>query len=137
MSCFERSLGTTGESRHFKEFLIGQGGGNAGQRSGNRNDRTLPPPLGIIEVIHAASIGVSMSRWKGILNVATSFEAEVVNRPEKTLRVSRDPITFNEANLEGTSQLHDDVLVVTSRIRGFLVKRVMISCILTCIRGWG
>ena len=106
-------------------------------KSGVGKPRLLPPPLGIIEVIHAASIGVSMSRWKGILNVATSLEAEVVNIPEKTLRVSRDPITFNEANLEVTSQLHDDVLVVTSRIRGFLVKRVMRSCILTCIRGWG
>lgn len=36
-------------------------------------------------------------------------------------------ITFGEANLEGTSQPHDDALVVTSQIRGFLVKRVMVD----------
>ena len=37
------------------------------------------------------------------------------------------PIIFGETNLEGTSQPHDDALVVTSRIDGFLVKRVMID----------
>ena len=29
---------------HLKEFLISQGGGNASQGSGGRNDCTLPPP---------------------------------------------------------------------------------------------
>nr|XP_023918601.1 uncharacterized protein LOC112030147 [Quercus suber] len=79
---------------HLKEFVFGQGGANASQGLKSRGN-TLPPPLEIIEVIHAASIGVSMSHWKGILNVATLFEAEVVDRPEKRLRVSRDLITFD------------------------------------------
>lgn len=34
---------------------------------------------------------------------------------------------FSEEDLEGTSQPHDDALVVTSRIRGFLVKRVVVD----------
>lgn len=38
-----------------------------------------------------------------------------------------DSITFDENDLEGTLQPHDDVLVVTSWIRGFLAKRVMID----------
>ena len=87
----------------------------------------LPPPLAIIEVIHADFIGVNVSRWRGILSVATLFGAEVLNRLEKRLRVNRYPILFYEGDLEGMSQLHDDALVVTSQIGGFLVKRVMID----------
>ena len=41
--------------------------------------------------------------------------------------MNRYPILFYEGDLEGMSQLHDDALVVTSQIGGFLVKRVMID----------
>ena len=41
--------------------------------------------------------------------------------------MNRDSITFDEEDLEGMSQPHDDALVLTSRIGGFLVKRVMID----------
>ena len=64
---------------------------------------------------------MNVSRWRGILSVATLFGAEVLNRLEKRLRV------VYEGDLEGMSQLHDDALVVTSQIGGFLVKRVMID----------
>ena len=37
------------------------------------------------------------------------------------------PITYGEADLEGTSQPHNDALVVTSRVSRFLVKRVLIA----------
>ena len=37
------------------------------------------------------------------------------------------PISFDEEDLEGMIQPHDDALVVTMRISGFLVKRVMID----------
>ena len=45
---------------HLKEFIVGQGGGNVGQGLGSQGN-TLPLPLGIIEVIHAASIGMNVS----------------------------------------------------------------------------
>nr|POE73409.1 hypothetical protein CFP56_08714 [Quercus suber] len=64
---------------------------------------------------------------RGILSVATLFGAEVIDRLEKRLKVNRDQITFDEEDLEGMSQPHDDDLVVTSRIGGFLMKRVMID----------
>ena len=47
--------------------------------------------------------------------------------PEKRMKVGRLAISFDEEDLEGTIQPHDDVLVVTTRINGFLVKRVMID----------
>ena len=40
---------------HLKEFVVGQRGGNVGQGLRNQGN-TLPLPLGIIEVIHAASM---------------------------------------------------------------------------------
>ena len=54
-------------------------------------------------------------------------EADASNRPDKRPRRAFVQITFSEADLEGTSQPHEDALVVTSQIRGFLVKRVMVD----------
>ena len=54
------------KARHLKEFVVGQGGSTAGQTLGNQGN-AIPPPLGIIEVIHATSIGTSTSHPKGAL----------------------------------------------------------------------
>ena len=43
------------------------------------------------------------------------------------MRIGREPIAFGDEDLEGTIQPHDDALVVTARISGFLVKRVMVD----------
>nr|XP_023924338.1 uncharacterized protein LOC112035738 [Quercus suber] len=42
-------------------------------------------------------------------------------------KACREPITFDDDNLEGTIQPHDDALVVTAQINGFLMKRVMVD----------
>ena len=53
-------------------------------------------------------------------------------------------IAFGNLDLVGTTQPHDDALVVTLRIGGFNVKRVMIDqgsgteiMYRTCIEDWG
>ena len=38
-----------------------------------------------------------------------------------------EPIAFNDEDLEGMIQPHDDALVIAARKSGFLVKRVMIG----------
>ena len=43
------------------------------------------------------------------------------------MKISWGPIAFDEEDLEGMIQSHDDALVVTTRISGFLVKRVMVD----------
>ena len=43
------------------------------------------------------------------------------------MKYTREPITFNNDDLEGTIQPHDDALVVTAQINGFIVKRVLID----------
>ena len=47
--------------------------------------------------------------------------------PEKKMRTDQELITFGDEDLKGTIQPHDDALVVTTRISGFLVKRVMMD----------
>lgn len=108
---------------HLKEFLVSQEGANVGQRSGSRNNRALPPPLGIVEVIQATSRGISLNRWRGVLSMVSPSEAEASNRPDKRPRRASVQITFSEADFEGTSQPHEDALVVTSQIG----KRVMVD----------
>ena len=46
---------------------------------------------------------------------------------EKKLKYTREPIAFNDDDLEGMIQPHDDALVVTTQINGFIVKRVLID----------
>ena len=46
---------------------------------------------------------------------------------EKKLKLTRVPIVFNDDDLEGTIQPHDNALMVTARINGFIVKRVLID----------
>ncbi|XP_075654758.1 uncharacterized protein LOC142624918 [Castanea sativa] len=45
----------------------------------------------------------------------------------KRLKYTREPIAFDDDDLEGTTQPDDDALVVTSRISGFIVKRVLVD----------
>ena len=103
------------KSGHLKEFVVDQEGVSAGQGSRNRSNNTLPPPLGIIEVIHATSMGISVSHQKGVLSVVTPPEANATNRPEKRLRRTSIPIIFYEASM------------MASQIGGFLVKKVMVD----------
>ena len=55
--------------------------------------------MGVIEVIHV------MVLVKGCLGKQS---------PEKKLKYTQEPIAFNDDNLEGTIQPHDDTLVVTT-----------------------
>ena len=43
------------------------------------------------------------------------------------MRIGQKPIAFGDEDLKGTIQPHDDALVVTAWISGFLVKRVMVD----------
>ena len=45
---------------HLKEFVVEPGSGVTGQTLRPRGN-TLPPPLGVIEVIHAASMGTTVT----------------------------------------------------------------------------
>jgi len=80
----------------------------------------------VIEVIHAAPKGATITR-REVLIVAPKENCLGKQPPEKKIKVGQVPISFDEEDLEGMIQPHDDALVVTMRINGFLVKRVMID----------
>lgn len=104
---------------HLKGFLVRLERGSRGQGSRGRNLQTLPPPLGIVEVIHAMPRGVNFGSQKGILSIASPSKGEASDRPNKRPRMTTIPITFGKTNLEGTSQPHNDALVITCQVGGF------------------
>ena len=113
-------LGQLVKVGYLKEFVVDSTNREAGQGVQQKRN-PLPPPLGVIEVIHAAPRG--MAAVKRVLTV-TCIERDSV---EKKKKVERLTISFGEDDLEGTVQPYDDALVVTAWIGGFLVKRVMID----------
>ena len=111
---------------YLKEFVTDSRNQESGQGARPRGN-PLPPPLGVIEVIHAASRGTQGSRRRGILAIASGGSCTGEQPSEKKLKYTREPITFNDDDLEGTIQSHNDALVVTVWINGFIVKRVLID----------
>ena len=113
-------LGQLVRAGYLKEFVADSIDRETGQGAQQKRN-PLPPPLGVIEVIHAAPRRAAAA--KRILTVACT-EGESSKKQKK---VGRLTISFGEDDFKGTVQPHDDALVVTARIGGFLVKRVMID----------
>ena len=59
-----------------------------------------PPPLGVIEVIHVASIGTLVTKRRGVLAVVQVESCPDEQPSEKRLKLTREPISFNDVNLE-------------------------------------
>ena len=78
---------------YLKKFVVdfgNQGVSHGAQQKGN----PLPQPLGVIEVIHAASRGTTITR-RGVLTVAPMENCSREQPPEKKIKVGRGPITFD------------------------------------------
>ena len=76
-----------------------QKAGQGAQPKGN----PLPPPLGVIEVIHAASRGTLVTWRKGLLTVVPIESCQDEQSSEKKMKYTWEPIAFNDDNLEGTT----------------------------------
>ena len=61
-------LGQLVKARHLKEFVLNSRDRGAGQDTRKRGN-PLRPPIGVIEVIHAAPEGLIAGRRKGVLTV--------------------------------------------------------------------
>ena len=64
---------------------------------------------------------------KEVLIVASVGDCLGKQPPEKKMRIGQEQIVFGDEDLEGRIQPHTDAMVVTARISGFLVKRVMVD----------
>ena len=119
-------LGQLVNAGYLKEFVVDSGNQGTGQCTQQRGN-PLPPPLGVIEVIHSAPRGTTTARRKRVLAVVLVEDCLGKQPAEKKLKFTREPIAFNDDDLEGTIQPHDDALVVTARINDFIVKRVLVD----------
>ena len=111
---------------YLKEFVVDLRNQEASQGTQPQGN-PVPPPLGVIKVIHAASRGTQVSKRRGVLIVVPAENCTDKQPSKKKLKFTKEPIAFNDDDLEGTIQQHDDALVVTVRINGFIVKMVLID----------
>ena len=98
--------------------------GQAVQES--RKDVSLRPPMGTIHVILAA-LGRTGSFPSGVLSVAQLHIEDGEKEPKRSKKENSPVLGFSDEDKMGTIQPHDDALVVTLRIGGFDVKRVLVD----------
>ena len=101
----------------------GRGGQTGSAFQGNPASK---PFLGTINVIFAAlrRTGSYPSR---IMSVSHYFDDEPDSVPKRVKTNVPLVLSFLEADKQGTIQPHDDALVVTLKIGGYDVRRVMID----------
>jgi hypothetical protein len=72
-----------------------------------------------------ASGGASRSSRKAYTHQA--HNVLVTQRPRKNIKLDDQVVTFSEDNARGIHQPHDDPLIVTMTIAGFITRRVLID----------
>ena len=94
--------------------------------SNSRKNALSGPPLRIINVIFAAPgrIGSCPSR---VMSVARLSAYEGSSEPKRTKILTQPTLGFSDEDKAGTIQLHDDALVVTLRVGGYVVRRVLVD----------
>ena len=107
--------------------LLHPSNGHQGQANQEpRRDTSLRPPIGTINVIFATPgrTGLCPSR---VMLVARLPIDDFGPEPKRPKTHHNLVLSFSEEDKIGTSQPHDDVLVVTQRIGGYDVKKVMVD----------
>ena len=91
-----------------------------------RRDASLRPPLGTINVIFAAPgrTGPSPSRVMSVARLPAKDSNAGLKRAKMDIQ---SILGFSDEDKVRTIQLHNDALVVTLRIGGYDVKRVLVD----------
>ncbi|XP_065622836.1 uncharacterized protein LOC136064698 [Quercus suber] len=84
------------------------------------------PPLGTINVIFAAPRRTGSWPSK-VMSVARLPVGDIGQDPRSHIQTVSPVLGFSDEDKAGTIQSHDDALVVTLRIGGYDVKRVMVD----------
>lgn len=88
------------------------------------------PALGTISVIFAKT-GGKLGTCSRVMSVGGGLDEEVVEAKscvaERVKGLVNPTLGFSEEYKKGTCQPHDDALVVTIRIAGYDVKRVLVD----------
>ena len=112
-----------GRLKHLLHHSSGRGGQTGSAFQGNAAPK---PPLGTINVIFAAS-GRTGSCPSRVMSVSYYLDDDSNLMPKRIKTNVPLGLSFSNADKQGTIQLHDDALVVTLRIGGYDVKRVMVN----------
>ena len=109
--------------KHLLHHSSGRGGQVNSAFQGNAAPR---PPLGTINVIFAAP-GRTGSCPSRIMSVSCCSREDSGPMPKRVKMNVPLVLSFSDADKLGTIQPYNDALVVTLRIGGYDVKRVMID----------
>ena len=121
-----RSFGPTRPRGKIKTVAASFQWSGSQANSGSQRDIPSRPPLGIINVIFTAP-GRTGSCPSRIMSVARLSSGDT-NQDPKRARVELPLVMgFSDKDKIGTIQPHDDALVITLRIEGYDVKRVMVD----------
>jgi len=72
-------------------------------------------------------MGTLVTRRRGVLAVVPVESCPDGQPSKKKLKLTWELIAFNDEDLKDMIQPHDDALMVTAQINGFIVKRVLID----------
>ncbi|XP_065637808.1 uncharacterized protein LOC136070998 [Quercus suber] len=107
--------------------LLHHSGGRGGHvGSAFQGDASRGPPLGTINVIFAAP-GRTGSYPSRVMSVSQCSEEGSSSRPKRARPGISLVLGFSEKDKRGIIQPHDDALVVTIRIGGYDVRRVIVD----------
>ena len=101
--------------------------GVAGQNwEAHQRDASSRPPLGTISVILAAP-GRTSSYSSCVMSIARPQVGDLIPNSKRGRMEVRTTLSFSDEDKVGTFQPHDNALVVTFRIGGYDVKRVLVD----------
>ena len=112
-----------GKLKQLLHYSSGLGG-----QANSRSERETPsrPPLGTINVIFAAP-GRTGSCPSKVMSVARLSSEDTSREPKRARLDWQLVMRFSNEDKIGTIQPHDDALVITLRIEGYDVRRVMVD----------
>ena len=110
----------------LKQLLHHSSGQRSQASSESQRDISSRPPLGTINVIFAAP-GRTGSCPSRIMSVARLSSGDINQNPKRAKMEIPLVLGFSDEDKIGTIQPHNDALVITLRIRGYNVKRVMMD----------
>ena len=120
------SLDQLAREGKLKQLLHHSSGLGGQTNSRPKRENPSRPPLGTINVIFAAP-GRTGSCPSRVMSVARLSSEDSSHEP-KRVRLERPLVMgFSDEDKIGTIQPHDDALVITLRIGGYDVKRVMVD----------
>ncbi|XP_065633986.1 uncharacterized protein LOC112002045 [Quercus suber] len=89
-----------------------------------RRGTAMRQPAGMINVI-LATPGRTGMRPSRVLSVTQVLARESQSEPKRARRGFHPTLSFSEEDKDGTTQPHDDALVITLKIGDYVVRRVM------------